>query len=100
MSLYERGPSPERAEEYADAQRRALFVEAHPGFFLFDVDPQLYVTRYLRAWALEARLTAHLTGLFNEDWWRNPTAGRWLELSGKALTLPEAGARLVALLDR
>ena len=117
LSLYEHGPSPERAEEYADAQRRALFVEAHPGFFLFDVDPQLYVTRYLRAWALETRLTTHLTGRFNEDWWRNPTAGRWLqglfarggtddaealatEISAKGLTLPEAGARLVALLDR
>lgn len=75
------------------------------------------MTRYLRAWALETRLTAHLTGRFNEDWWRNPTAGRWLqglfsrggtddaealarEVSGKELTLPEAGARLVALLDR
>ena len=117
LSLYRHGASPERAEEYADAQRRALFVEPHPGFFLFDVDPQLYVTRYLRAWALETRLTAHLTGRFNEDWWRNPTAGRWLqglfarggtddaealatEISAKGLTLPEAGARLVALLDR
>ena len=73
------GPSPERAEEYADAQRRALFVEPHLGFFLFDVDPQLYVTRYLRAWALETRLTAHLTARFNEDWWRNPASGRWLQ---------------------
>ncbi|WP_257463341.1 peptidase M3 [Archangium lipolyticum] len=117
LSLHTRGPSPERAEEYADAQRRALFVEPHPGFFLFDVDPQLYVTRYLRGWALEARLTAQLTGRFNEDWWRNPAAGRWLqglfgrggtddaealatEISAKELALPEAGARLVALLDR
>jgi len=117
LSLYTRGPSPERAEEYADAQRRALFVESHPGFFLFDVDPQLYVTRYLRAWALETRFTTQLTARFNEDWWRNPAAGRWLqgffgrggtddaealaqEISGMALTLPEAGDRLVALLDR
>jgi hypothetical protein len=117
LSLYTRGPSPELAEEYADTQRRALFVDPHPGFFLFDVDPQLYVTRYLRAWALESRLTAHLTARFNEDWWRNPTAGRWLqglfgrggtddaealatELSAMALTLPEAGARLVAMLNR
>ncbi|PTL79035.1 peptidase M3 [Vitiosangium sp. GDMCC 1.1324] len=117
LSLYAHGASPQRAEEYTEAQRRALFVEAHPGFFLFDVDPQLYVARYLRAWALESRLTEHLTGRFNEDWWRNPTAGRWLqglfarggtddaealatEISGKGLTLPEAGDRLVALLDR
>lgn len=117
LSLYTRGPSSELAEEYADTQRRALFVDPHPGFFLFDVDPQLHVTRYLRAWALESRLAAHLTARFNEDWWRNPTAGRWLqglfgrggtddaealatELSGMGLTLPEAGARLVAMLNR
>jgi hypothetical protein len=117
LSLYTRGPSPERAEEYADGQRRALFVEPHPGFFLFDVDPQLYVTRYLRAWALEARLHAHLRGHFNEDYWRNPAASHWLqglfarggtddaetlakEMTATPLALPEAGARLVSLLER
>ncbi|HSP80606.1 MAG TPA: peptidase M3, partial [Myxococcaceae bacterium] len=116
-SLLTRGPSPERADEYADAQRRALFVEPHPGFFLFDVDPQLYVTRYLRAWALETRLTSRLHERFNEDFWRNPAAGHWLqglfarggtddaealaqELSGAALSLHEAGRRLVSILDR
>ena len=53
----------------------------------------------------------------NEDWWRNPSARQWLqglfarggtddadtlcrEISGKDLTLPEAGDRLVALLNR
>jgi hypothetical protein len=117
LSLFTRGPSEERAEEYADGQRRALFVEPHPGFFLFDVDPQLYSARYLRAWALETRLSARLTERFNEDYWRNPSASAWLkglfarggtddaealalELSGTALSLPEAGARLVAILNR
>lgn len=117
LSLYAHGPSAERAEEYADGQRRALLVEPHPGFFLFDVDPQLYVTRYLRGWALEARLLSRLSERFNEDWWRNPPAGHWLkglfarggtddaetlaqEISAKGLALPEAGDRLVALLNR
>ncbi|ADO70007.1 conserved uncharacterized protein [Stigmatella aurantiaca DW4/3-1] len=116
MSLFTRGPSEERAEEYAAGQRRALFVEPHPGYFLFDVDPQLYSARYLRAWALEARLTARLRERFNEDFWRNPAAGEWLkglfakggtddaetlstEISGTPLALPEAGARLVAILN-
>ncbi|WP_434387863.1 peptidase M3 [Melittangium boletus] len=117
LSLYAHGASEERAEEYVERQRAALFVEPHPGFFLFDVDPQLYVTRYLRAWALETRLTPRLTARFNEDWWRNPAARQWLqglfarggtddaealsqELSGNGLALPEAGDRLVALLNR
>jgi len=116
LSLFTRGPSEERAEEYAAGQRRALFVEPHPGFFLFDVDPQLYSAHYLRAWALETRLTARLTERFNEDFWRNPSASAWLkglfvrggtddaqalalEISGTELSLPEAGARLVAILN-
>lgn len=117
LSLFSRGPSEERAEEYADGQRHALFVEPHPGFFLFDVDAQLYSARYLRAWALETRLTAILMERFNEDFWRNPSASTWLkglfsrggtddaealstEVSGAALSLPEAGARLVAILNK
>lgn len=116
LALSMRGASEERAEEYAAGQRRALFVEPHPGFFLFDVDPQLYSARYLRAWALETRLTARLMERFNEDFWRNPSASTWLkglfsrggtddaealstEVSGTGLSLPEAGARLVAILN-
>ncbi|MCP3163066.1 peptidase M3 [Myxococcus qinghaiensis] len=117
LSLCAKGPSTERADEYADGQRRALFAEPHLGFYLYDVDPQLYVAHYLRAWALEARLTRRLTERFNEDFWRNPNAAAWLkglyarggtddaeglatEVSGAPLALPEAGERLVAILNR
>ena len=117
LSLSTRGPSADRADEYADGQRAALFVEPHPGFFLHDMDPQLYVAHYLRAWALETRLTARLTERFNDDYWRNPAAAAWLkglfarggtddaeglatEVSGTPLALPEAGERLVAILNR
>ncbi|MBJ6761004.1 peptidase M3 [Myxococcaceae bacterium JPH2] len=117
LSLATRGPSPDLADEYVVGQRRALFAEAHRGFFLHDVDPQLYVARYLRAWALETRLTASLTERFDDDFWRNPSARSWLqglfkrggqtdadslatELSGTPMALPEAGARLVAILNR
>ncbi len=116
LTLSTRGASPERADEYAEGQRRALFVDPHPGFFLYDVDPQLYSARYLRAWALETRLTALLTERFNEDFWRNPTAGNWLkglfarggtddaealatEFSATALSIPDAGSRLVSILN-
>ncbi|RKG96147.1 peptidase M3 [Corallococcus carmarthensis] len=117
LSLSTKGASTDRADEYADGQRRALFAQPHPGFFLHDVDSQLYVTRYLRAWALETRLTASLLERFNEDFWRNPAAFTWLkglfarggaadaeglatDVSGTPLALPEAGARLVAILNQ
>ncbi|MBM3907852.1 MAG: hypothetical protein FJ363_07225 [Gemmatimonadetes bacterium] len=44
-----------------------------------DVDPRFYAARYLRAWQLQAVLNAALREQFNEDWWRNPQAGPWIE---------------------
>ncbi len=116
LSLSLRGASEERAEEYAAGQRKALFVEPHPGFFLHDVEGQLGSARFLRAWALEARLTSGLMERFNEDFWRNPSASAWLKglfarggtddaealcthVSGAVLALPEAAARLVTILN-
>jgi hypothetical protein len=50
-----------------------------------DVDPRFYAARYLRAWQLQALLTETLVERFNEDWWRNPSAGPWIvgELFGE-----------------
>jgi hypothetical protein len=44
-----------------------------------DVDPRFYAARYLRAWQLQAVLNETLCQRFNEDWWRNPQAGPWIE---------------------
>ncbi|MHB8839681.1 MAG: hypothetical protein ACYC7F_12125 [Gemmatimonadaceae bacterium] len=44
-----------------------------------DVDPRFYAARYLRAWQLQALLNEALRDQFNEDWWRNPHAGPWIE---------------------
>ncbi|MBI5601140.1 MAG: hypothetical protein HY944_06200 [Gemmatimonadetes bacterium] len=44
-----------------------------------DVDPRFYAARYLRAWQLQALLNESLCERFNEDWWRNPHAGPWIE---------------------
>ena len=44
-----------------------------------DVDPRFYAARYLRAWQLQALLDETLRDRFNEDWWRNPHAGPWIE---------------------
>jgi hypothetical protein len=44
-----------------------------------DVDPRFYAARYLRAWQLQAVLNQSLCERYNEDWWRNPRAGPWIE---------------------
>lgn len=117
LSLYERGPVRELAEEYEERQTAALFVAVPKGMFLYDVDAQLYSARYLRAWALEATWHRVLRERFDEDFWRNPATGRWLvtlfdrgqqdgaealsrEFSGAPLDLRHAGERLVAVLNR
>jgi hypothetical protein len=46
--------------------------------FLADVDPGFYCACYLRAWALETRLRAHLRERFGTDWFRSPEAGKVL----------------------
>jgi hypothetical protein len=43
-----------------------------------DVDPRFYSARYLRAWQLQAVLTDVLRERFDEDWYRNPSAGPWI----------------------
>jgi hypothetical protein len=43
-----------------------------------DVDPRYYSARYLRAWQLQALINEALVERFNDDWWRNPSAGPWI----------------------
>jgi hypothetical protein len=50
-----------------------------------DLDPRFYSARYLRAWQLQAVLADALRERFDEDWFRNPSAGPWIvgELLGE-----------------
>ncbi len=43
-----------------------------------DLDARFYASRYLRAWQLQSLLEEGLTERFDEDWWRNPSAGPWI----------------------
>jgi len=43
-----------------------------------DVDPGYYSARYLRAWQLQSVLDEHLVRNYDDDWFRNPRAGRWI----------------------
>ncbi len=117
VELYRRGPSPALAATYREELEAALFVRVPEGFYLFDADPQLYGARYLRGWALEAQLTKTLRERFDEDYFRNPASGRYLEglfglggthdaeglarlVGADGLSLQAAGARLVDGLNR
>lgn len=74
-----RGDYRNLAGEYADRLTRATLFRYGPENFLIDVDPGLYAARYLRAWQLEAVFSHELTQRFDEDWWRNPRAGSFVQ---------------------
>ena len=63
---------------YARRLSEALDIEWPAGTWLADVDPFFYVARYLRAWALEARLARELAEEFGPAWFAEPEAGRRL----------------------
>lgn len=65
-------------ELYVDRLTSATTFRYDPADAFVDVDPRFYAARYLRAWQLQALLTETLIERFNEDWWRNPHAGRWV----------------------
>ncbi|MGZ8376849.1 MAG: hypothetical protein ACXW05_02015 [Gemmatirosa sp.] len=79
------------AELYVTTLEAATSARHAAADALVDVDPRLYVVRYLRAWQLQAVLGVALRDRFDEDWWRNPRAGPWL-----TDTLMREGQRLPA----
>jgi hypothetical protein len=64
---------------YAELLGRAVRVEWPRESWIADVDPGLYVTCYLRAWALETHWRRALRERFGEDWFTSAEAGAWLD---------------------
>lgn len=81
--LYERAlysgevPWAQLPDLYVSLLSGATGFEYHPADAFVDVDPRFYSARYLRAWQLQSVLDEHLVGRFDDDWFRNPRAGRW-----------------------
>jgi hypothetical protein len=65
-------------ERYAELIADATKVVPAPVDFLADVDPGFYCTCYLRAWALEAQLSATLRERFGRAWFADRKAGSLL----------------------
>jgi hypothetical protein len=63
---------------YATTLTDATGFRYRPVDAFLDLDPRYYSTRYLRAWQLQAVLERALVERFDEDWWRNPSAGPWI----------------------
>ena len=63
---------------YVETLSQATSLIYRPEDAFIDLDPHYYSTRYLRAWQFQAVLNETLTERFNEDWWRNPSAGPWI----------------------
>jgi hypothetical protein len=68
-----------KGSEYASALDQATKAIHSETMYLYDVDPDFYCARYLRAWLFEAMLSQYLREHFDEDWFLNPRTGNFLK---------------------
>jgi hypothetical protein len=66
------------AARYVELQRKATLIKPSRADYLRDLDEGFYCTSYLRAWAFEARVRAHLCKRFGSGWFESPEAGELL----------------------
>ena len=65
--------------EYARRLSSAVHMDWPKGNWIHDVDPFFYAACYIRAWACERSLRAHLVDRFGERWFAEPEAGEVLQ---------------------
>lgn len=65
-------------ELYADILTKANKIQYSKETYLQDVDGYFYTARYIRAWMFQENLNEVLKQKFNEDWFLNPDAGKFL----------------------
>jgi hypothetical protein len=63
---------------YDELLTRATGVDYGPESYLADVDDGFYAAEYIKAWIFEAQLRRYLLKEFDDEWFRNPKAGRFL----------------------
>jgi len=74
---------------YVELLSDALKIEPSPTDYLNDIDGGFYASSYLRSWAFEAQLRAHLRGEFGNAWFARRAAGSLLvELWGEGQRWP------------
>jgi hypothetical protein len=75
LELHSAADLEEMPDRYVELMREATAVEHSPVDFLADVDPGFYVTCYLRAWSLDAQLSAFLQEQYGRAWFADRKAG-------------------------
>jgi hypothetical protein len=78
LELYAATDLSEMPARYVELQRKATLIEPSAADYLRDFDEGFYCTSYLRAWAFEARVRAHLCTRFGSRWFESPDAGKLL----------------------
>ncbi|MGH2996610.1 MAG: hypothetical protein ACRDM9_09880, partial [Gaiellaceae bacterium] len=63
---------------YVELLGDALKIEPSPSDYLSDIDSGFYVTSYLRSWAFESQLRAHLREHYGNGWFARREAGSLL----------------------
>jgi oligoendopeptidase F len=66
------------APAYDELFTKNLGVGYGPESYLADVDDAFYAAEYVKAWIFEAQLRRYLLREFDDEWYRNPKAGRFL----------------------
>lgn len=66
-------------ELYSQRLSAAVHVDWPRESWIHDVDPFFYAACYIRAWATERALRAHLVEQFGERWFKQPAAGEVLK---------------------
>jgi hypothetical protein len=79
----------EMEPRYVELLSDALKIAPSPGDYLGDIDAGYYVSAYLRSWAFEAQMRAHLRKEFGNTWFARREAGSLLrELWGEGQRWP------------
>jgi hypothetical protein len=66
------------ASRYVELLADAVKIEPSPVDYLADMDSSFYIHAYLRSWAFETQMRAHLQGRFGTTWFTKREAGSLL----------------------
>lgn len=85
------------SECYADILTKATSVKYYPDSYLIDMDQDMYVADYLRAWIAEAMLTQKLRSDYGPEWYFSPDAGVFIKslfALGCSISVEDLASRL------
>jgi len=82
---------------YSEILERTTMIRQNGSYYLQDIDANMYVVCYIRAWMLEALVSTYLIKNYGDDWFINPKARDFiidLFSMGQKYTADEIARRL------